>query len=156
MTTPPEERPPRVGYKPLPSSWPAPPRQGTEIFTPADPQDPEIVATRERWTFGGVSALVIAAILFVPRTEPMPDNALLYRDVANTFYLGPSCVGDRKDLIPTYKREVQRLEIPADPACKKAGGLTGKRFISLDLLIRSRNEANIRGTRWNPDGTWRW
>jgi hypothetical protein len=105
---------------------------------------------------------VIVVVLFVflysvtGHTEQAPTFALVVRDNTAKVYLSPSCALGRGELpISTLGAAKQDGLVP-DPSCEKSGGFLGSTQTVMQEELSRIHLYPKRGTRWRPDGTWKW
>jgi hypothetical protein len=114
---------------------------------------------RERRFIVTAAALIIVFVYVgsvMVHTEQAPPNALVMRDEAAKAYLAPHCAVGRNNLPVSTIAAAKTDGFHADPTCEKNG-----EFLGASQTVMQRELARIhlypkRGTRWRPDGTWKW
>jgi hypothetical protein len=130
---------------------------GLPVAAPVPPLPREQLAAR-RWAV----SLGVAAVFFVFaysvtwHTAQAPVYALVARDDAARVYLSPSCAIGRGNLPVSSLGAARQAGLAPDPACEKSGGFLGSSQTVMQELLSRMYLYPKRGTRWRPDGTWKW
>ena len=111
-----------------------------------------------RWAVGwGVAVLLtVFAYSVTWHTEQAPAYALVARDNAAKVYLSPSCAFGRDNLPISTLGAAKQAGLRPDPFCEKIGGFLGSSQTVMQEELSRMYLYPKRGTRWRPDGTWKW
>ena len=121
------------------------------------PIPPKIRAARRRLVrVGVVVACWVITALAIRHTEQAPSYALVARDAATKTYLSPVCAFGRGQLPITTIETAKQAGFKPDPACEKSGGFLGASQSVMEEELAFVHLYPKRGTRWRPDGSWKW
>ena len=128
------------------------PARMPEMPLVSEPQTPR------RWVLRvGLSAVcIVFAFSVIVNTEQAPQHALVVRDDAARVYLSPSCALGRGALPIASIAVARRAGLTPDPSCEKSGGFLGASQTVLQETLAHIYLHPKRGSRWRPDGTWKW
>jgi hypothetical protein len=106
------------------------------------------------------AAVMLAVFVYVgsvmAHTEQAPPIALVMRDEATKAYLAPRCAGDQSTLPVSTIAAAKKDGFHVDSACSKNGGFLGESQTVMQEQLAHLHLYPKRGTRWRPDGTWKW
>jgi len=114
--------------------------------------------TPRRWVLrvGVIAVCIVFAFSVIGHTEQAPQHALVVRDDATRVYLSPSCALGRGALPISRIAEAKRAGFTPDLGCEKSGGFLGASQTVLQETLAHIYLHPKRGSRWRPDGTWKW
>lgn len=114
--------------------------------------------TPRRWVLrvGLTAVCIVFAFSVIVHTEQEPPHALVMRDEATRVYLSPSCALGRGALPISSIALARRAGMTPDPSCEKSGGFLGASQTVLQETFAYLYLHPKRGSRWRPDGTWKW
>lgn len=124
---------------------------------PGFPISPQARAGRHWLVRTGVGILVwLLTSSVIVHTEQAPSFALVLEDNAHGVYLSPSCALGRGPFPIETLQAAKGRGVRPDLACQTNGGFLGS---SQSVLAQEFAFVHLypkRGTRWRPDGTWKW
>lgn len=114
--------------------------------------------THRRLVFrvGMIAAGLVFVFSVISHTEQAPELALVLRDEVTKQYLSPSCGLLRRELRVTTLGDARRAGLRPEPACERSGGFLGASQTVLQETLALVHLYPVRGSRWRPDGTWKW
>jgi len=107
-----------------------------------------------RWGVFGVIMVVLYTV--IGHTERAPDYALIARDEQAKVYLSPTCAFGRANLPISTISAAKHDGFRPDSACAKNGGFLGNSQSAMEEVLSKVSLYPKRGTRWRPDGSWKW
>ncbi len=131
-----------AGLKPVDSMLPIPPK----------------VRAARRWLVG-VGVIVVCwalTALAISHTEQAPSYALVAQDNATKTYLSPACAFGRGPSPITTLEMARDAGFKPDPVCEMSGGFLGASQSVMEEELAFVHLYPKRGTRWRPDGSWKW
>lgn len=130
---------------------------GLVVSAGAAPLTERELAAR-RWAIRiAISAVIwvyLASVVW--HTEQAPAYALVARDPSAKVYLSPKCALGRSELPISTVEAAKKDAFRPDSACNKNGGFLGASQTVMQEVLSYVYLHPKRGTRWRPDGSWKW